>query len=128
MNYAERIDRHGMGKQKSERTVRIPERFIRNKMIKMVGPNAYAVFSIILAHVKWSGPGKGEAWPTYNTIQELTGLHRETIASSVQKLEAYGYIYVELKRRRRIDGTEHGRLRNHYKVSHLQEPGLESKR
>jgi len=110
--------------EQNERTVRVPERFLKNKMVKIVGAEAYAVFSIIILHARWSGDNTGEAWPTYNTIHELTGFHRHTIAEAVKRLEGGGYIHVELKRRKRKDGTEFGRPRNHYKVSHLQTPGL----
>lgn len=113
-----------MAQQSNERTVRVPERFIKNKMIKIVGTNAFAVFAVIQAHARWSGEQSGESWPTYETIAELTGLHRTTIANGVKKLEAYGYIHVKLKRRTRKDGTEYGQLRNHYMVSHMREPGL----
>ena len=110
-----------MAEQRNERTVRTPERFIDNKMIKIVGTNAYAVFTIILRFARWSGEHAGESWPTYETIAELTGLHRTTISNSVQKLKDCGYIHVELKRRTRKDGTEYGRDRNHYSISHLRE-------
>ncbi len=109
-----------MAEQKNERTVRIPERFIKNKMIKIVGANAFAVFAVIQAHAKWSGEHSGESWPSYETIAELTGLHRTTISGAVKKLEAYGYIHVELKRKTRTDGSEYGQSRNHYMVSHMR--------
>jgi hypothetical protein len=108
-----------MDKPKPERTVRIPERFVKNKMIKMVGTDAYAVFNIIVLHARWSGDNAGEAWPTFATIRELTGIRQPNITEAVRKLEGYGYIKVEKRKKRRKDGSEYGHKRNHYTVSHL---------
>jgi hypothetical protein len=111
----------------NDRTVRIPERFVKDtKMVKQVGTDAYAVFSIIVAHAKWSGHNAGEAWPTYNTIHELTGLCDKTIAKCVKKLSGCGYIRVDKKKRIRKDGTEFGHERNCYTVSHMRIKGLQN--
>jgi len=94
-------------------------------MIEQVGTDAFAVFCVIIDHAKWSGHNAGEAWPTYNTIQALTGLRREDIAGSVKKLADCGYIRVEKKKRIRKDGTEFGRERSCYTVSHMRKEGLD---
>ena len=109
-----------MAKQKTERTVRLPERFVDSKLIKQIGADAICVFLIIIRHARWSGDNQGEAWPTYETIHQLTGLHRHTIAKAVKLLESKGYITVTLKKRTTKDGIEFGRMRNHYLITHLK--------
>jgi len=109
-----------MAKEKTERTVRLPERFVDGKLIKVIGTDAACVFLVIIRHARWSGDNQGESWPTYETIHQLTGLHRHTISKAVEKLELKGYITVTLKKRVNKAGKEFGRKRNHYLVSHLK--------
>lgn len=111
-----------MAKQQTERTVRIPERFVDGNIVKQVGAEAACVFMIIVRYARWTGDNQGEAWPTYDTIHHHTGFHRHTIAMAVKTLERCGYIHVTLKKRVNKEGVEFGRMRNHYLVSHLRKP------
>jgi hypothetical protein len=76
--------------------VAIPHSFIQNAR----GLSFHARWLFVVLRFYTNGKS-GVAFPSYNTIQALTGMRREKIASSIKELEESGW----LRRQRRFSSS-----------------------
>ena len=66
-------------------------RLIDDGHLARMGPNAFAVYSVV---VRFAGTS-GQAWPSLNTIAKATGLSRSQVIREVKRLRRLGYIVLE---------------------------------
>lgn len=78
---------------------------IRSKTWAKMSPQAKALYPVIKAFTNWQD---GHAFPSFDTLQEYSGLGRASISKAVKELEALGYV------RREKQGT--GRASTQYRL------------
>lgn len=78
---------------------------IRSKTWAKMSPQAKALYPVIKAFTNWQD---GHAFPSFDTLQEYSGLGRTSISKAIKELEALGYV------RREKQGA--GRASNQYRL------------
>lgn len=84
-------------------------------IIKDLGYEAWAMYSVIALHADWH---TGISFPNHCTLTRLTGFKSvNTIKKYIKLLVNHGYLTDEYRKPQRIDGTPYGPKRHFYTLT-----------
>jgi predicted transcriptional regulator len=84
--------------------------------LKYMSEAEVKVYWVIAMHANWH---TGASCPTHERIMELAGIkHHSTVTNAVERLAEKRLLTYKFRRPRRKDGTEYGRPRYFYSITH----------